>query len=415
MSNDLVNTDLDILFLGGLFPKERENEIVGHFKKYTQNAANVLQHEIVDGLETNCPGSVRVLNALFVGSYPNRYGKLLIKKFSFSHVTGADDLNIGYLNLIGLSKLSKYFALIPHVRRWASEHEHKKKKVIIAYAATQVFASLLRYAKKINDKIITCMIIPDLPVYMNPERENSFFYRRIKEIETKQVFRDMSCLDCFVLLTEHMKDVLCISVPFVVMEGIASDHFSTVDGIPKDAKRRTVLYSGALTVKNGIVDLIEAFKRLPECEYRLVLCGEGDAEDFIKDSAEKDPRIIFKGLLSRNEVLKLQRSSTVLVNPRSNKEEFTKYSFPSKLIEYMSSGTPVITYKLAGIPHEYFEYLYVVDDKTDALFSKLEEVMIKSENELFAMGSKARDFVLSNKSAVMQTAKIINMIQKMIG
>ena len=38
------------------------------------------------------------------------------------------------------------------------------------------------------------------------------------------------------------------------------------------------------------------------------------------------------------------------VNPRQNNEEFTKYSFPSKTMEYLASGVPVVAYKLDGIP-----------------------------------------------------------------
>lgn len=39
-------------------------------------------------------------------------------------------------------------------------------------------------------------------------------------------------------------------------------------------------------------------------------------------------------------VLKAQSESEILVNPRNDNNEFTKYSFPSKVIEYLGSGTP---------------------------------------------------------------------------
>ena len=99
---------------------------------------------------------------------------------------------------------------------------------------------------------------------------------------------------------------------------------------------------GGLTKKYGVIELLNAFERLQDENCRLVICGSGDAENDIIEASNRDRRIIFKGLLPRKEVLSLQKSSTILVNQRSNNEEYTKYSFPSKIMEYLSSGTPVV-------------------------------------------------------------------------
>ena len=55
----------------------------------------------------------------------------------------------------------------------------------------------------------------------------------------------------------------------------------------------------------------------------------------------------------------------VLVNPRPNNEEYTKYSFPSKDIEYLSSGKPTVAFLLDGMPKCYQDFLYVVDPNRD--------------------------------------------------
>ena len=41
------------------------------------------------------------------------------------------------------------------------------------------------------------------------------------------------------------------------------------------------------------------------------------------------------------------------MNPRSADAEYTKYSFPSKTIEYLATGVPVVMNRLPGIPEEY--------------------------------------------------------------
>ena len=64
------------------------------------------------------------------------------------------------------------------------------------------------------------------------------------------------------------------------------------------------------------------------------------------DYTQQDKRIHFGGVIPLSEVIEKEIQATILINPRPVDQEFTKYSFPSKIMEYMSSGTPVLTTKL---------------------------------------------------------------------
>ena len=97
-----------------------------------------------------------------------------------------------------------------------------------------------------------------------------------------------------------------------------------------------------------------------------------------------------------------------MVNPRLSNEEYTKYSFPSKNIEYLVSGTPALTSSLPGMPKEYLDYFYLIEDETEiGIESKLREVLQKSVLELSEFGEKARKFVIENKNNVTQTEKFL--------
>ena len=82
------------------------------------------------------------------------------------------------------------------------------------------------------------------------------------------------------------------------------------------------------------------------------------------------------------------------MNVRNPKDEFTAYSFPSKTIEYMSSGTPLLTSHLPGIPQEYFDFCYSIsgNDVTD-IKSALETIMGYSDEVRRDMGQRAREDV----------------------
>ena len=184
--------------------------------------------------------------------------------------------------------------------------------------------------------------------------------------------------------------------------------------ISEDLKnKKYILYSGLLNEKFGIRTLLDAFGKVQDSELKLVLCGSGDAEELVRERVKADERISFLGRVDREIVLALQKNATILVNPRQNNEDFTKYSFPSKNLEYLSSGVPVIAYKLDGIPDEYDEFIiYPENDSVDALHKTIKTLSEMTDEERKVIGDKARRFVVENKNKNTQAQRIFEFIEK---
>ena len=237
--------DLDIVFLGGLFPKETEEEIIRNSKNNIQNAANNLQWEFVMGLNANLEQKVRIINSLYIGSFPRRYKRLFIDSYTFSQsLDNTNNINVGFLNITGLKMPAKYFSLKPYLKEWA-ESKTDRKKIVIAYAMSFVFTHLLRYIKKINNEVKTCMIVPDLPQYMNLSNQNSRFRSALKDVEIRLIESDMKYIDSYVLLTKHMNEALQINVPSVVVEGISTDIFKNIQKPAQQNEIKTFFYFSA--------------------------------------------------------------------------------------------------------------------------------------------------------------------------
>jgi len=210
-----------------------------------------------------------------------------------------------------------------------------------------------------------------------------------------------------------MSDYMENDKPYCVMEGIAPTNGMSEDYIHHDRvdSLKKILYTGTLHKRFGVLHMLNAFRMTDNPDYRLIICGVGDSKNDIEEAAKEDPRIVFKGKCSHKEVLELQKSATVLVNPRMNIEEFTKYSFPSKNLEYLASGVPLVAYKLDGIPDEYDEYIhYPRDNSVEALKERITEILELPEDQRQQMGETARHFVVDNKNAVVQTRKILVML-----
>ena len=105
-------------------------------------------------------------------------------------------------------------------------------------------------------------------------------------------------------------------------------------------------------------------------------------------------------------LIEYQTQATLLVNVRDPQAEYTKYSFPSKTFEYMASGTPFLTTELPGIPLEYKDYLFTIENNSvDEIKAGLDRALALSDQERQKFGADARTFVLTQKNKYIQSKK----------
>ena len=407
--------NIDVLFLGRLFPREKEKEIKSKMKTGLQDAANVLQWNIIDGFEETNSGRMKIINYLPIDAYPKGYDDKFIEGFSFSHTDkyDAEDINAHCCNILGIKRFVNIFYFKKHIKNWARQ-KSDKKKVVFSYTANSMFLRLAKIAKRINPDIVGACLIADIPEYSTttPPKGVKKLYH---DYEVKKCTELYGVVDKYILLTEQMSDRLGLTAPHIVMEGIASTQKTCLndDIAEKYKNEKYILYSGLLNVRFGIGTLLDAFEKIGDKDIKLILCGTGDGEELINEKMKTDSRIVFLGRIDRASVLALQKNATILVNPRQNNEEFTKYSFPSKNMEYLSSGVPVIAYKLDGIPDEYDDYIiYPEDDSSEGLYKKIRSVLDMTEEERQSIGEKARCFVVENKNKNKQAQRIFEFIEK---
>ena len=200
--------------------------------------------------------------------------------------------------------------------------------------------------------------------------------------------------------------------PFVVVEGLV-DEASLAAAPSEKAPGKVVMYAGTLHERFGIRTLVEAFQA-PELEdAQLWIFGNGDYQEQVEKASASQRNIVYRGVVSRVDTLRFERMATLLVNPRPTADELTRYSFPSKTIEYMASGTPLLTTRLAGIPADYSDHLYWFDGESPrAMASRIAELLGQPRESLEAFGARARAFVLETKTATMQARKILSMVER---
>lgn len=216
--------------------------------------------------------------------------------------------------------------------------------------------------------------------------------------------------DKYVFLTQQMNAYINKrNRPYIVMEGVCPIHDSALETSTKqDRSTKNIFYAGGRPSKDGVDLLVAAFKQIPG-DFRLDIYGPMPNVVLGKDKYDK--RITYHGSVSNEEIVRGEFASDLLVNPRPIDEEYTKYSFPSKLMEYMNTGTAVLTTKLPGVPTEYFDYVYTFNEvSVESYKETLTKLLSKDINELRSKGIKARDYVRKNKSSIVQTNRIASLI-----
>jgi glycosyltransferase involved in cell wall biosynthesis len=138
-----------------------------------------------------------------------------------------------------------------------------------------------------------------------------------------------------------------------------SSHAESGNGI------KTVLFTGAMNKWAGVDYLVSAFSTLDRADIRLQLCGPGKPTTETLKMIDADSRIEFLGLVSESRLRELSTSTNVFVNPRPSKIPGNESNFPSKILEYLTYGKPIISTITPGISPDYHDILIPVKQETD--------------------------------------------------
>lgn len=405
---------MNYIFVTSLFPKELSDEIAKFSKGNIANAANIHQWNIVKGFSANTDDKIYVVNAPLVGSYPKFFFKKEVRGCEFNIGASVYGISVGYLNLPIIKNVFIQFNLESALYSLL----HKCKQGPTTIYVYGMYYSYMKAAIKVKrrcNNVRLCLIVPDLPEYL--ANSSGLFYS-LRETIQRDAYDLVNDFDGYVLLTDAMATRLNIQKkPWIRLEGMidSEEHGDLRYEVSESAvAKKVILYSGTLAARYGIVDLLDAFNSINNPEYELWICGAGDMESTVRVRAENDKRIKFFGLISREKVLHLQRCSTILANPRSSKGDYTKYSFPSKTMEYMLSGRPIVMRRLPGIPQEYDKHIiFASDDSIEMLKNAIVDVCEMQRDHREKIGRLAREFVLKEKNYIVQGKRILDVSMDM--
>lgn len=398
-----------VLYIGSFIPNEIFEEVWENSLGSLVFSGDKFQHALLQGILVNPNFIDEIITVPSIGSYPKRYRKLFFKGKNLIY-QNTNIKCVSFFNLTFVKNYSIQNSLSNNIDKWVQKNMGNEITLFV-YSLIEPYLNAALSVKKRYPKIKICCIVLDLPEFFNDN--TSLLSKWIHEASARRIYKKLGEVDAFILLTSEMANRLKLQAnkPWLLLEGI----YSPVSNLKVEKEVKTLLYSGKLDLRFGIEHLVSAFSKIKDPDAKLWICGDGSARKYVEDHVRKDHRIIYFGVVKPDKAIELQHRANLLINPRKGDEEYTRFSFPSKTMEYLASGTPTIMYPLPGVPDEYFKYLVLVEDNTiETLSSILEVWLSKSQKELDAFGLTAKEFILNNKTSSNQAKRVFTFLQSLV-
>lgn len=362
----------------------------------------------VDGLSSLNNVEVEVLSALPVSA-----STVQLKSFKYETEFATTGVKYHYLPFIN-GKISRYLTLMCAVRKYTKricrDLTSTDTYVIVDALIPTLTIPCKHIVRKKGIKIGAIVTdIPSMATKMKKQKESllkRFFvsiYQKISDI-------DLKSYDFYIPLTESINDVVNDkNKPYCIIEGFAD----ITDTSISENHENYIMYAGGVYEKYGVKNLVDAFILLNKSGVSLKIFGDGSYVEELKTVCMQHPNVQYMGCMLSEQVVEYEKRALLLVNPRPANEEFAKYSFPSKTMEYLLSGSAVVSTRLPGIPSEYFDHMFAFDGhEVDDIRKKLDEILSLTNEEINLMGKSGHEFVLKEKNNHVMTRKIYDFLKK---
>jgi glycosyltransferase involved in cell wall biosynthesis len=403
-----------LAFVGSVVPVDPQ------WTRHSFNAAaQMFQRELLLGLEREGLPASLIVSALPVPS--RRHSSIPELGEIPLYVRGHDSMLderlplrlVPFINVTPLKQLTIGVATAYELLRWGWRNRAARCRVVYAYnLSVPPGAFVLLAARLIRAKTVVSLCDIETPGETVPGgaywKLDDWLQRRL-----------IPHFDGHTVASQAIADDFLCGRDSIRLEGGVSPELlgKTENLVPALSTRRdprtfVIVAAGQLSELNGIPLLLDAFSQLRGDRFRLRIAGAGALEPEVRTAAARDPRIEFLGRLPLDRVLETYAAADVLVNLRITRSLNTRYFFPSKMIEYLVSGVPVISTCTGHVEEEFGAFTFLLrDERPEALAQLIERISALDPADRCAQAARARTYMAANKTWQAQTEKLAAFIR----
>ncbi|WP_214821078.1 MULTISPECIES: glycosyltransferase [unclassified Exiguobacterium] len=235
----------------------------------------------------------------------------------------------------------------------------ESQKVIIAFGYDlKVFKQLKKLSKLYNSKLVSYTF----DTHKGVTSSSSFLKKNLINLYFQFGIRYLNNIDGIILFNKEAYKEMKLKIPFLVSKvGINKESIVPDVYLRKSNEKFKVVYTGTLIEYNSIETLIKTMSYLEGQNIFLDIYGNGPLKSYVEDHARKSTNITYHGLVSNSQINSAISKADLLINLRDTENYISKFAFPSKMIQYMASGIPVLTTNVLK-EKEFCEATFTIDD-----------------------------------------------------
>lgn len=392
---------MKILYLGAVTNRDMIEKLSGG-----SVAGNKMQLNLLENLVQYSDVKIDILSNLSIAAFP-KDKKVYVKKDNIELSDGLSATQIPFINFPIIKQVWQTISIYNEAKAILSKD---KDYIIFTFCLfPQQGLPLLLLKKRYGCKVVS--LLADLPIDEDYGRKGvSKILRKIFDKLTRVAI--LAC-DNLIVLNKEVINQYAPNANYIVIDGGIDLKEYEINVYTKKSRTKNIVYSGALFEYNGIINLINAMNFVKDDTIELHIYGNGLLEQYVREKAKELPNVKYFGKISNEEMRKKQRDAWLLINPRSVDDPISKVTFPSKIFEYMLSGTPVLTTKLNGFTEDYFDKMFFMENnEIETIAKHIDEIALMPDVKLMKIANKSRDFVIANKSWKKQTKLIYEFIKR---
>jgi glycosyltransferase involved in cell wall biosynthesis len=402
--------DIAFAFVGAVVPDEPKFHTAAFAR-----AGQMYQEELLLGLKRAGLRASAIISVMPFPSRRHRKGsRVWVGGGRVDFAEGLSITLLPFINITPLKQISVGMATLFELLRWGWRNRRARFRIVHCYnLSVPPGLFILLSARLIRAKAVVSLCDIDVPGETVPA---GLYWKLDYWLQRRLIPR----FDGHTVASDAIARDFLPGRPYVRLEGaIRKELFegmTTSHRAQREAGTPFVITAvGRLDKTNGFPEILKAFALLPGDRYRLRIAGAGPLEEQVREAAMKNPRIEFRGLLSFSDVLELYTSSDVLINMRMTKSRNTKYFFPSKMMDYLASGVPVITTCTGHAEAEYANFAFLLREETpEALSGMIQRVEALSTEERQGIGRQAQQYMFAQKTWRAQAEKVAEFIRSAV-
>jgi glycosyltransferase involved in cell wall biosynthesis len=371
---------------------------------YKDPAAYSSQKNFIQGLRNFIK-----LDTINLINFPFNLRFLFVKSVFWEEDQGSKNYTLPSLNIPFLNRIFSTFILIFKIKDLLVKNKYENFTFFVYNLQSITLLSLFINKIFFNNRIKIIILVPDLPMFMGGK--NSLLRAFLKTFDWILIRNLLKCANGLLIYSKHMVEYLhFFKKPIIVIEG--SINLDFYNNLPYDDslehKDPFIFYSGKLDKNFSIDVFLKSIPLITSNNIKFYISGYGSMEKVILELMKTDNRLFYLGYLDYIDVIKLQQKALINLNLRNPDLPFSKYSFPSKLMELMITGKPVLTPLLEGIPEDYYPYLFVIEKFNPMSLANCINQIINKKDDYLSKPLLAKKFIISKKNNRYQSLKLLS-------